>query len=90
MAGRRLTLPTLLRQPPLALSDPEAPQTLNVFRRVVAVSARSTPGERQRAEPFAKPEPAYADVEFCGRLGYRVCPLPNEHADIVDLANRFL
>jgi len=53
----------------LALAHTKTAEPLNIFWRIVAVPARSTPGKRQRAEALANSQPSYADAEGVSTFG---------------------
>lgn len=74
---RRLNLP-------LALSDAETPEPLDIVRGVIAPAALSPAGERQRSEPLAEPEPARSYAEFTGGLRDCECAL-SKHTATVNL-----
>ncbi len=80
---RRLNLP-------LALSDAETPEALDIIWGVVAPAALSPTGERQRSEPLAEPEPAAAYAELIGGLADGECALLLEHTHMLTLTGSFL
>ena len=75
---------------PLALSDAEAPEPLDIVRGVVAPAALSATGERQRSEPLTEPEPARAYAKFVGSLANRECMLLLKHTPTLNLADKVL
>jgi hypothetical protein len=77
-------------QTPLSLADTETPQSIYILGGVVAPSALSTAGERQRSEPLAEPEPARAYAELVGSLANRECILLLKHAPTLRLADKFV
>jgi hypothetical protein len=79
-----------LREAPLALTDSEAPEPLNILRCVVAPPALIAARTRQSPEPLAESEPTRAYAELVGCLPYLVCALPLKHAQSLNLADTFL
>jgi len=77
-------------QTTLSLADTETPQSIYILGGVVAPSALSTAGERQRSEPLAEPEPARAYAELVGSLANRECILLLKHAPTLRLADKFV
>jgi hypothetical protein len=75
---------------PLAHSDAEAPQPLDIVGGVVAPPALITPGERQRSEPLAEPEPAWGYTEFLGGFTDGECASLREHGHTIKLTYRFI
>jgi hypothetical protein len=68
-------LPIASLKAPLTLSDAEAPESLDVPRRVVSPAALSTAGEWQRSESLPEPEPARSYAECIGGFSDGECLL---------------
>ena len=75
---------------PLALSDAEAPQSLDIVRGVIAPAALITAGGRQRSEPLAEPEPDWGYTEVLGGFTDGECALLREHGHTIKLTYRFI
>ena len=77
-------------QATLSFADAEAPQPIYILRCVVAPTALSAPGERQRSEPLAEPKPARTYAEFACGLANRECTLLLKHTPNLDLTDNFV
>jgi hypothetical protein len=75
---------------PLALSDPEPPESFDILECVVTPAALVAAGERQRSKPLAETQPAPAYAEFIGGLTDGECALLFEHTHMLNLTDRFL
>jgi hypothetical protein len=79
-----------LRKAPLALTDSEPPQSLDIFWCVVTPAASSPTGQRKRSQPLPESEPARAYAECIGGLTDCADALLFEHTHTVKLTDRFL
>jgi hypothetical protein len=72
-----------------SLAYSEAAQPVYVLGGVVAPTASSAAGKRQRSEPLTEPEPARTYAELVRGLTNRECMLLLKHAPTLKLADRF-
>ena len=77
-------------QATLSLADAEAPQSVYILGGVVAPTAWSSTGKRQRSEPLNEPEPTRTYAELVGGLTNRECMLLLKHAPTLEFAYRFV
>jgi hypothetical protein len=77
-------------QTTLSRADAEAPQPVYSLGGIVAPTALSTAGERQRSQPLAEPEPTRAYAKLAGGLANRECILLLKHAPTLKLADKFI